>query len=200
MDLRAGVDDVEKRKFFTLPELELWPFGRPARNQSLYRLRYPCSFLRPILILSSHLCLGLRSCFFPTEILCAIFFSTSARCLDLLILIVRGEEYKLWSSSICKEGITLELRNYVYLGYWKKMGSVVASLISAENSTTKFAHHFHSRGYRTYWQEPRINITVSLDVLCQVRYREQKKEKKCFICTWLRKWPRVLKVPRAVRQ
>jgi hypothetical protein len=23
MDLRAGVDDVEKRKFFTLPELEL---------------------------------------------------------------------------------------------------------------------------------------------------------------------------------
>jgi hypothetical protein len=32
-----GLDDVEKRKFLTLPELEL----RPLRSQSLYRLRYP---------------------------------------------------------------------------------------------------------------------------------------------------------------
>jgi hypothetical protein len=37
---RAGLDDVEKRKFLTLPELELRPIGRPARSQSLYRLRY----------------------------------------------------------------------------------------------------------------------------------------------------------------
>jgi hypothetical protein len=38
---RAGLDDVEKRKFFTLPRLELRPLGRPALSQSLYRLRYP---------------------------------------------------------------------------------------------------------------------------------------------------------------
>jgi hypothetical protein len=37
---RAGLDDVEKRKLLTLPELELRPIGRPARGQSLYRLRY----------------------------------------------------------------------------------------------------------------------------------------------------------------
>jgi hypothetical protein len=37
---RAGLDDVEKRKFFTLLGLELRPLGRPARSQSLYRLRY----------------------------------------------------------------------------------------------------------------------------------------------------------------
>jgi hypothetical protein len=37
---RAGLDDVEKRKFLTLPGLELRPLGRPARSQSLYRLRY----------------------------------------------------------------------------------------------------------------------------------------------------------------
>jgi hypothetical protein len=30
---RAGPDDVEKRKFLTLPELELRPFGSPARSQ-----------------------------------------------------------------------------------------------------------------------------------------------------------------------
>jgi hypothetical protein len=38
---RVGMDDVEKRKFLTLPRLELRPLGRPARSQSLYRLRYP---------------------------------------------------------------------------------------------------------------------------------------------------------------
>jgi hypothetical protein len=40
---RAGLDDVEKKKFLTLPRLELRPFDRPARRQSLYRLRYPGS-------------------------------------------------------------------------------------------------------------------------------------------------------------
>jgi hypothetical protein len=38
---RAGLDDVEKRNFLTLPRLELRPLGRPVRSQSLYRLRYP---------------------------------------------------------------------------------------------------------------------------------------------------------------
>jgi hypothetical protein len=40
---RAGLDDVEKRKFLTPPGLELWPLDRPACSQSLYRLRYPGS-------------------------------------------------------------------------------------------------------------------------------------------------------------
>jgi hypothetical protein len=35
---RTGLDDAEKRKFLTLPGLELC---RPVRNQSLYRLSYP---------------------------------------------------------------------------------------------------------------------------------------------------------------
>jgi hypothetical protein len=38
---RAGLDNVEKRKFLTLPSLELRPLGRPACSQSLYRLRSP---------------------------------------------------------------------------------------------------------------------------------------------------------------
>jgi hypothetical protein len=36
----AGLDDVEKIKFLTLPGLELQPLCRPTRNQSLYQLRY----------------------------------------------------------------------------------------------------------------------------------------------------------------
>jgi hypothetical protein len=40
---RTGLDDVEKRKFLNIPGLELRPLGRPARSQSLYRLRYPGS-------------------------------------------------------------------------------------------------------------------------------------------------------------
>jgi hypothetical protein len=35
---RAGLDDMEKRKFLTLPGLELRPLGSPARSQSLSRL------------------------------------------------------------------------------------------------------------------------------------------------------------------
>jgi hypothetical protein len=31
---RAGLDDVKKRKFLTLPGLELRTLGRPARSQS----------------------------------------------------------------------------------------------------------------------------------------------------------------------
>jgi hypothetical protein len=38
---REGLDDVEGRKFLTLPGLELRLLGSPARSQSLYRLSYP---------------------------------------------------------------------------------------------------------------------------------------------------------------
>jgi hypothetical protein len=44
---RACLDDVEKRKFLTLPGIELRPLGRPARSQSLYRLRYSGSRVLP---------------------------------------------------------------------------------------------------------------------------------------------------------
>jgi hypothetical protein len=45
VDPRAGLDGVEKRKFLTLPGLELQLLGRSARSQSLYRLRYSGSLL-----------------------------------------------------------------------------------------------------------------------------------------------------------
>jgi hypothetical protein len=32
VDLRAGLDDLEKREFLTLQGLELRPLGRPARS------------------------------------------------------------------------------------------------------------------------------------------------------------------------
>jgi hypothetical protein len=38
-DPKAGLDDMEKWKFLTLPGLELRPFDRPASRQYLYRLR-----------------------------------------------------------------------------------------------------------------------------------------------------------------
>jgi hypothetical protein len=33
---RTSLDDLQKRKFLTLPGLELKPFSRSARSQSLY--------------------------------------------------------------------------------------------------------------------------------------------------------------------
>jgi hypothetical protein len=41
VDPRTRLDDLEERKFLTLPGLELQPLGHPARSQSLYRLPYP---------------------------------------------------------------------------------------------------------------------------------------------------------------
>jgi hypothetical protein len=46
VDLRAGLGDVENRKFLTLPGLELRSFCRLARSRSLYRLRYPGSYIQ----------------------------------------------------------------------------------------------------------------------------------------------------------
>jgi hypothetical protein len=46
MGSRASLDGVEKRKFLTLPGLELRPLGHLAHTQSLYRLRYPGSWHR----------------------------------------------------------------------------------------------------------------------------------------------------------
>jgi hypothetical protein len=43
VDPRAGLNDLEKRKFITLPGLELRPLDSSARSQSQYRLRYPGS-------------------------------------------------------------------------------------------------------------------------------------------------------------
>jgi hypothetical protein len=38
---RTGLDNLEKRKFFTISGLELLPLYLPARSQSLYPLSYP---------------------------------------------------------------------------------------------------------------------------------------------------------------
>jgi hypothetical protein len=43
VDPRDGLDDLEKKKFFTVPGPELQSLSRPACHQSLYRLRYPGS-------------------------------------------------------------------------------------------------------------------------------------------------------------
>jgi hypothetical protein len=43
MGPRIGLNDVERRKILPLLGLELRLLCRPARNQSLYRLRYPGS-------------------------------------------------------------------------------------------------------------------------------------------------------------
>jgi hypothetical protein len=54
---RAGLNDVGKRKFLTLPGLVLRPLGRPARGESLHQLSYPGSHLIHIYTFLLFLCL-----------------------------------------------------------------------------------------------------------------------------------------------
>jgi hypothetical protein len=49
VDSRAGLYNVEKRKFFTLPGLEVRPLSHPVHSQSLYRLRYRSSQFRKVI-------------------------------------------------------------------------------------------------------------------------------------------------------
>jgi hypothetical protein len=58
MDPRAGLNDVENRKFLTLPGLELPPFGLPTRIQLLYRLHYPGSHLKTDILFNSKFCIA----------------------------------------------------------------------------------------------------------------------------------------------
>jgi hypothetical protein len=41
---RAGLDDEEKKKFFSLPGLQLQLLSHPARSQLLRQLHYPGSY------------------------------------------------------------------------------------------------------------------------------------------------------------
>jgi hypothetical protein len=49
VDPRVGLDDLEKRKFLTVPGLELRHVSHPGRSQSPYRVRYPGSLKRVLL-------------------------------------------------------------------------------------------------------------------------------------------------------
>jgi hypothetical protein len=55
MGPRASLEDMEERKFLTLPGLELRPLAHPARSQSLSRLRcWYISYLFKVSVLTHH--------------------------------------------------------------------------------------------------------------------------------------------------
>jgi hypothetical protein len=61
VDLRAGMNDMEK-KFLILPGLELRHLRRPARSQSLHRLRYRGSVVVYIIIIYIYIYIFFNLC------------------------------------------------------------------------------------------------------------------------------------------
>jgi hypothetical protein len=52
VSLRAREDNMEKRRFFILPGLELQSLAGPALSQPLYRLRYCATIKKKIIIIT----------------------------------------------------------------------------------------------------------------------------------------------------
>jgi hypothetical protein len=76
---RAGLDDMEKRKFLTLPRLEIQPLGHPAHSPSLYWLHYPGSFLWHVALSKTSLrfawslCSDIHHCVIIRELVHSVF-------------------------------------------------------------------------------------------------------------------------------
>jgi hypothetical protein len=81
VDSRAGMDELEKCKLFTLLGLKLRPLECAVRSQSLYRLRYRGSSLVSVLpLLSIRLTLALLLSFSSGSLL------TASQCIRVFLL------------------------------------------------------------------------------------------------------------------
>jgi hypothetical protein len=89
VDPRPGLDDVENRKFFTLPGLEIRPLCHPALSQSLYRLRHPGS--SPISVFSQML---------GTELIYCICYGVSSSVCDVDRYVILESCYILFSANL----------------------------------------------------------------------------------------------------
>jgi hypothetical protein len=100
---RASLDDLNKRKFLSLPGLKLRPLGKPVRSQSLCRLSYPGCLGRrkskPKCYLNNRLGLKLLMTLCQTFLYC-IEYQWKMKMKDECIRISKALTITLWEGSV----------------------------------------------------------------------------------------------------
>jgi hypothetical protein len=112
VDPKAGLENMEKCKFLTVPGLELRPFSCPAYSQSLYHLCYPRSIMYRY------------NCKFSNDNSTTFLVLYSCRVIDYIIkinvlcsIIIESTYIYIWQLMLCHQWLIFNLFSFSWSSF-----------------------------------------------------------------------------------